>query len=306
MRWLLLSLMFALAFAHAQESANAGKVQKNQPQTSAAKTKAKADKQAGEKNPSITKSAEAEPTPGRREPERAEGQTKAAVGEHRLVFWTIVMAAATALLALIAGGQLGMFWKQLRFMREGVRDARILADAARFSAQATKAQSDALVFSQRAWVSHLDVINHPFQDATVAGIAEKMNGMMFRIRWTNAGHTPAINCTSFSHGMAVDAGTTIPSFGPPGAAAVQPHAPLVPGIIVTSPPCHFFDADIEALRARARRLFIHARIDYEDIFLKDTPRHTEICMEVEFGGLRSDNGQAIFNFNAAGPQNSAS
>jgi len=206
---------------------------------------------------------------------------------------------------LIAGGQLGMFWRQLRLMREDSQDARSLAVAARFMSQASKAQADALVISQRAWVSHLDVINTPFRDATVEGYADKMSGMMFRIRWTNAGHTPAINCTSFSQGMAVDVGTAIPSFGPPGGS-VQPHAPLVPGIVVTSLPCHFFDADIEALRTRARRLFIYARIDYEDIFLKDTPRHTEICMEVEFGGFRSDNGQAIFNLGAVGPQNSAS
>ena len=213
MRWLLLSLTFALAIAHAQEPAKADKVQDNQSQTSAADKKAKADKQGGEKKPSVAKSDQAESTSGRREQERAESEATTANAD-RLVSWTIMLAAATALLALIAGGQLGMFWRQLRFMREDSQDARSLAVAARFMSQASKAQADALVISQRAWVSHLDVINTPFRDATVEGYADKMSGMMFRIRWTNAGHTPAINCTSFSQGMAVEAGTAIPSFGP--------------------------------------------------------------------------------------------
>ncbi len=299
MRWLLLSLALALALApaYAQESARVDKVQATQ-------STGAADKKGAEKYRSTAKSADAEPTAARREQERAGSEAKTA-REERIAFWMILLAAATALLALIAGGQLGMFWRQLRFMREDSKDARSLAVAARFMSQASKAQADALVISQRAWVSHLDVINTPFRDATVEGYADKMSGMMFRIRWTNAGHSPAVNCTSFSQGMVVDVGTAIPSFGPPGAS-VQPHAPLLPGIVVTSPPCHFFDADIEALRTRARRLFIYARIDYEDIFLKDIPRHTEICMEVEFGGFRSDNGQAIFNLSAVGPQNSAS
>jgi hypothetical protein len=66
-------------------------------------------------------------------------------GDGKLVYWTWVLALATIALVVIAGGQLGMFFRQLRIMARGSTDTATVAVAA-------KTQADALVSSERARV----------------------------------------------------------------------------------------------------------------------------------------------------------
>jgi hypothetical protein len=225
--------------------------------------------------------------------------------DRKLVEYSGQLAYFTNWLVIVATIQACLFVWQLLLINKATKDAGAAAVAATESAQAAKAQSEALVTSNRAWVSYTTIIPDSFSDATVDGITDKKNGVMFIINWINAGRTPAIKCNLFSMYKAIENGTAIPYFTSP-AGDSQRQAPLIPGIKVSSRPCYFFDTDIEAFSKGERRFFIYGRINYEDIFLENTPRHTEVCMEVEFGGYRSDNNEMIFNFTAIGPQNSAS
>src|SRR4051812_5949708 len=58
------------------------------------------------------------------------GDDKAA-NEWLLVVWTAVLAVVTALLVVVAAVQAGLFLVQLRYMRDGLADARMAAEAAK-------------------------------------------------------------------------------------------------------------------------------------------------------------------------------
>lgn len=87
-----------------------------------------------DKQPFVVKSLEAEKTPERTEQERPEREEKAA-NERSLIIWTIVLACSTIALALIAGGQLWMFKRQLGLMHKSMKTAEDATEAARRSAE---------------------------------------------------------------------------------------------------------------------------------------------------------------------------
>ena len=88
---------------------------------------------------------DAEETPERRAQQSIEREEKA-TNERRLVFWTWILALLTGTLAVIAGVQVVMFWKQLRLMKDGAKDATTLANAALDSAKALTASERAYIF----------------------------------------------------------------------------------------------------------------------------------------------------------------
>ena len=73
--------------------------------------------------------------------ERQEREDKSA-NEWRLVLWTAILALVTGALVLVAGIQAGLFLVQLRYMREGMTDAAIAANAARNGAIAARDGAD--------------------------------------------------------------------------------------------------------------------------------------------------------------------
>lgn len=99
--------------------------------------------QGTEKNPLIVKRLDAEETPERRAQQSKEREEKSA-NEGRLIFWTWVLAIMAVVSALIAAGQLGMFWKQLGLMRDTTKNAGKAAKAALETAEVSKtmAQTD--------------------------------------------------------------------------------------------------------------------------------------------------------------------
>lgn len=88
--------------------------------------------------------------------ERHEREQKAS-NEWLLMVWTAVLACFTIALVLVAGVQAGFFWIQLRYMRDGMEDARDVAKAAKVSADAALKSANtaeaALIATDRAWMS---------------------------------------------------------------------------------------------------------------------------------------------------------
>lgn len=136
-----------------------------------------------EKNPFIVKSLETEKSPETAEQERREQYEKSA-NERGLVVWTIVLAGATITLALVAAGQLGMFWRQLRFMRIAIEDGTKMANAA---IDSNKLDREVFIADQRPWVSvELTEKNGPLE-------REESNlHTSFKYRLKNTGKTPAV------------------------------------------------------------------------------------------------------------------
>lgn len=109
--------------------------------------------------------------------------------------WTFVLAIATIglsfltlMIAVIAGGQLYMFWWQLNIMRDGVVDAKQVAQAAKVTADVAK---DSLRISQRAWVG-IPRVNPIFEYPD----GENLRGVYYSARLENSGVTPALKCTA--------------------------------------------------------------------------------------------------------------
>mgnify|MGYP001587674871 FL=1 len=133
MRWLLFLLALMVGVAQSQEAA------KSQPKAQKTAQKRTADQRGTESQPLVVKAQEGEKTPERVEQDRHENEEKAD-RESRLVLWTFALAVLTGVLALIAGGQLVMFWIQLKLMTRATKDAGIAAKAAKDTATATNAQ----------------------------------------------------------------------------------------------------------------------------------------------------------------------
>jgi hypothetical protein len=310
MRWILL-FSLTLTAAAAEDVSNppppappvSGQRQESHP--AQAHSDATADPQAAESAPALLNSIEAQKTPERTEQERPERYDESS-NERRLVTWTVVLDVATIFLALIAAGQLFMFWKQLALMRGGADDTRSLAIAAQASAQAAKAQADALVTSDRAWVSIVGTESNEFSNSIIDASGEKKNGIRFTMRWINSGRTPALNCKlSYQHRI-VGIDESVSAFEPLPDAG-QGQAPLIlPGMTVTSYPWYVSDSDIQRCVERTHKLFMYSRAEYQDIFLRNTTRVTEVFLEGRFDGVRSDTGAKAFAFTpVVGAQNSA-
>jgi hypothetical protein len=90
------------------------------------------------------------------EEDRREREQKAS-NEWLLMVWTAVLACFTIALVLVAGVQAALFLVQLRYMRKGMEDAKIVAEATKVSADAALKSANtaqaALIANDRAWIS---------------------------------------------------------------------------------------------------------------------------------------------------------
>ncbi len=95
-----------------------------------------------DKVPFVIKSIEGEKTADRLKQDRPYEDEHSA-NEGRLITWTVILGIATCCLVIVGVGQIYMFWRQLRLMREAIKDGTKVANAA-------KTQADALINSERA------------------------------------------------------------------------------------------------------------------------------------------------------------
>jgi hypothetical protein len=104
---------------------------------------------------------------------------------------TWILAFATAFLFAAAVGQVFLFFWQLRLIGESLRDAKIAAEAAKESADATKIQAmvarDTLTKVQRPYVFVFGVNKIAMNNLMALGISPFVNYVV-----ANYGQTPAI------------------------------------------------------------------------------------------------------------------
>jgi hypothetical protein len=205
---------------------------------------------------------------------------------------------AECLLVVAAYITLGFMFVQTREIPKTTETANVTADAA-------LKQTQYLVVSQRAWMTQTQFVASVFTNARVENSTKTMNGTMFQINWTNAGHTSAVRCSFVTMQTVItDKDAPSPTFTPV-PDTTQNYAPIAPNITVSSPGTALETGQIEALKRRECRVFIYSRVDYEIVFPVETPPHTEICVEVLYAGNNTKTGEILYNYRVSGPQNSA-
>lgn len=166
---------------------------KKQPQPAQPDSKPTDDDRGTEKKPIFVKSLESEEATRERERLKKEGEEKAR-NDAELVHETRDLAVATNWLAgftlfivFVTGGQLYMFLRQLRIMRDGAKDAKTTADAA-------KANADSALLSLRPWLSCEIELGEP-----LAFNAEGDAVFAFHFVIKNVGHSPAMAVQFWPH-----------------------------------------------------------------------------------------------------------
>ena len=222
------------------------------------------DPRGTDKQPFVIKSIEAEKTAERLNQERHERDEKSA-NERGLVIWTIVLALATVVLVLVAVGQLIMFWKQLGLMRMATEDAKTAADAA-------KANADAVMFAERAYIkiSHTN-LGLAFIDSTEEIFYGPERNFTVHVEVRNIGNTPARLTDVVVTPYIAPTELGLPPLPPydvkPDRTSV--HIIMYPDDMV-SPPCTFpmSLADYEVIhdRPRTKQLYLLIYADYIDHF----------------------------------------
>lgn len=226
---------------------------------------------------------------------------------------TIQIAAAAALCTflLVATGvaQLFLFYRQLKLIGGSAEDAKNAAVAAQTSANAAKAQAEAMVLAQRAWVVYTRMDRASFTNGTILD-ENGVNGIQFSLVWVNGGQTPAFQTEIYVEWRVVAGDAGVPLFRPP-AAAENPEAKsttVAPGGYAVSQPCYLTESKLKKLVTGEVRYFFFGRADYRDIFTEQAGRHTQVCIEVSVNGEEitpTGERRPRLSFIAVGPQNTA-
>ncbi len=106
--------------------------------------KTNVDQRGTEQKPIFVKAIESEKDANTKLQEQKDAEAKAS-DERSLVVWTIVLGISTIVLAVIAGFQLYMFWRQLKLMASTIDDSKKIASA-------TVAQANAVIHAERAYI----------------------------------------------------------------------------------------------------------------------------------------------------------
>ena len=121
--------------------------------------------------------------------EKSEIDRKLAFETQRIADYTDRLALFTVFLFCVAVSQAGLFVWQLFYMRRGMDDAKLAAEAAKAAAEATKLQASAIISAQRPYV---------FLKVQENGIKFNLNGTFeygterFKFELRNYGRTPAL------------------------------------------------------------------------------------------------------------------
>jgi hypothetical protein len=202
---------------------------------------------------------------------RERSEKDKSVEDHRLSVSTIVLAALTLILGVVAIGQLIMFYVQLKVTRDALKDAKDAADAAKLSADATRIAADAAKESadsqqktERAYV-FVEVIKDTFRP----GIGN-MWTLVTTLKCFNHGKTPAI--------LKVFRGYGIPGGDTPQQLVNHPNAEreMPEGLVIRAGDHKEFpietsltDAEYQSLRDDNGFVHIVGKIGYEDVMGKD-------------------------------------
>ncbi|WP_156404591.1 hypothetical protein [Curvibacter sp. PAE-UM] len=202
-----------------------------------------------DKNPFIVKRIDDVESPEKIAQQEQDRLEKAS-NERAIVTWTIVMAIASLLLAIVASVQLGMFLTQLRLMKAGAEDTKNAAFAA-------KAQSDALMAAERAYVK----ISHAAPGITplTAGFS---NYIEFEIK--NWGKTPA-HVTDVHIGFKLlEYGEALPIPYPFGTQSRE----SFPNAFLVSDESIYIDkhVSLDPLSDTSKQLWVFGHVDYIDAF----------------------------------------
>lgn len=244
-------------------------------------------------NPFVIKSIEAEKTYERAEQDRPERDEKAA-NERSLVVWAIVLAIATIILALVAVGQVIMFWKQLGLMKEGAKDTVKLASAAQSSAEAAKINAEnskkAVETMQNVANTQLRAFVFPVSIFSFWESIPQTNlyGWRFRPQWQNSGATPTKNLTIHAWGELRE--TELPgnfdfnyATNDLGSGLIPPRLILMGGIVPQGTPA-ISPQEILDIQTRKKIFYIMGWAKYNDVF-SGTPQHiTRFCWTLTAAG----------------------
>ena len=143
-----------------------------------------------DKQPFVVKSLEAEKTPERTYQERPEREEKAA-NERSLIVWTMVLAGATIVLALLAGGQIWMFWVQLGLIRKSLIDTKGAADAAKQSADATERSVGIMQDTAERQLRAYIIVEEDGKFLETLTEDDRTTGVLIGLRMKNVGNTAA-------------------------------------------------------------------------------------------------------------------
>jgi hypothetical protein len=158
----------ALASAELQNPPPSSGVESKPVQQNAAASKSPTsqDQRGTEKMPLIIKSLPTEDTPEQAEQNRKEREAKAA-SDWWLKTYTGLLALFTFGLIIVGSVQIGVFYLQLKLIRQSLTDAKVAADAATTSSQAALETANSICLAERAYVkmSHLPPGLEPVADS---------------------------------------------------------------------------------------------------------------------------------------------
>lgn len=178
--------------------------------------------------------------------------------------------------------------------------------AARAAGQAATAAVEAN-YRDRAWVTSVGVDTGTGEDITMEGTTYN-KALMFIPRWKNSGRTPAINLEIFRTFEVVAIDGEVPSFDHGLYDAETSKAVIGPGVYGTARTIAIVGQDFTDVLNRKAKVIVYSSARYNDVFVEDTLRLTEVCFEIVFNGeekTADGNMARRFDIIPVGPQNKA-
>jgi hypothetical protein len=184
-------------------------------------------------------------------------------------------------------------------------DMKASIAAAQKSAEAALISANSYRGSERAWLGVMKLDFNVAANMIHDGGVLK-NGFLISASCVNSGRTPAIDAELLVNHAIVEKNAPIPFFDV-SSVDNQSIASVVPGTVFGTTQRFISDEDIATLNREETSMYLFTRIDYFDVFDRDTRRVTETTFEITVNGWRRDEGIRNPNFivMSAGKQNSS-
>lgn len=143
-------------------------------------------------------------------------------------------------------------------------------------------QEKSLHQTQRAIVALSKWTRH----RSLARVGGKPTGYTFRANWENSGPTAALRCNSRVIAEMIRDSSPSSAFMPKAIAVGETNHTMAPRHGNQSGSDLVPLSDLELIQAKKARMFLLARIEYEDVFGR--PHHTQTCSELEIQGTPND------------------
>jgi hypothetical protein len=196
--------------------------------------------------------------------------------EKGLTDYTGTLAKATIGLIVVAALQAGLFLWQLVYMRAGLRDARIAAEAAQDSATTARNSVDiaklSMIAGDRAYVHFIGCRWISHRESGACPVFWRI-----RPRWTNTGNTPTRGLELYAHYELLDHPLDANyQFVP--AVHERRLATIAPKGLVESESRDFFGSDLAAVKDGTKYLYIWGTARYRDVFPRSSVHTTRFCV----------------------------